>query len=98
MHSSFIMKPGCQYSDWSEHSSWKAFYHEELGPTGSGPSKTSQKLALWYPGVQTDWPYIALFSLNTLDIIEHYQCTPEEALKAQQYIGQFLLDVEARFK
>jgi hypothetical protein len=92
------MKPGCEYSSWNEHSTWKSFYHEEGHSNGSGPSKTSQKLALWYPGVITDWPYLALLGITLQDIIDHYQCTQEEAMKAMEYIFHFQVDVESRFK
>jgi hypothetical protein len=93
----YSMKPGCEYSTWSEHSSWKSFYHEEGGPYSSGPSKTSQKLALWYPGVHTDWPYLALLGITQNQIQEHYQCSDAEAVVAYSYVFQFLLDVESRF-
>lgn len=93
----YSIKPGCEYARWNANSSWCSFYHEEGHSTGSGPSKTSQKLALWYPGVTTDWPYLALLSISVLDIIDHYQCSEDEARKAMEYIMHFLYDVEKRF-
>lgn len=93
----YEMKRDCEYSNWSASSSWKAFYHEEGYSSGSGPSKTSQKLALWYPGAQTDWPYLALLTISVQDLIDHYQCSEEEARKAMSYVLHFIYDVEKRF-
>lgn len=93
----FEINPHCEYANWNENSSWKAFYHEEAYPSGSGPSKTSQKLALWYPGNETDWPYIALVGITQDQIQLHYDCSCAEAVLAMSYIFEFILDVEARF-
>lgn len=97
-----ISKPGCEYSSWTPTSPWKSFYHEESGPHASGPSKYSQSLALWYPGVHTNWPYIELKSLYSrpnlfTEIMFHYDCSYVDAMLAVSYINQFLKDVEKRF-
>jgi hypothetical protein len=97
MSTFYAIKPRCEYARWNATSSWKAFYHEELYASGSGPSKTSQKLALWYPGQLDDWPYITLLNITEAQLVDHYHCTPEEAKEALEYIFKFILDVEARF-
>lgn len=93
----YAMKPGCEYARWNKDSSWKAFYHEENYATGSGPSKESQKLALWYPGICTDWPYIAIKGILPSQLKAHYNCNDDEIQAALDIIHEFVTDVESRF-
>jgi hypothetical protein len=93
----YAIKQGCQYSRFYTDSAWCAFYHDEGYSSGSGPSKTSQKLALWYKTQYTDWPYLGLKGMTTADIQNHYHCSDEELIQAVSYIALFFKDVEKRF-
>lgn len=97
MSAHYSIKPGCHYAKYTPESPWYSFYHDEMYSSGSGPSKSSQKLALWYNNTCTDWPYLGLKGLTAEDIQSHYDCTFAELAEALNYIKQFYADVEKRF-
>jgi hypothetical protein len=93
----YAIKQGCHYSKFSPDSAWYSFYHDDTYSSGSGPSKTSQKLALWHNNLCTDWPYLGLKGMRPEDIQNHYKCSDIELAFALCYIEQFFVDVEERF-
>lgn len=88
---------GCHYSKYSPDCPWNSFYHDEMYSSGSGPSKSSQRLALWYNNNTTDWSYLGLKGLLPVDIQNHYGCTDTELEQALGFVEQFYKDVEKRF-
>jgi hypothetical protein len=93
----YAIKHGCHYSKYSPESSWYSFYHDEVYSSGSGPSKSSQRLALWHRNLCVDWPYLGLKGMLPQDIQNHYHCSDAELAHALIIIDRFYRDVERKF-
>jgi len=79
------------------NSPWRSFWHKEGYSTGSGPSKDSQKLALWHDNKCADWSYIALKGMSREFIQTFYKCSDVELVEAESIIVRFFYDVDRRF-
>lgn len=81
------------YTRWS-NSSWYSFWSD-----GSGKTKESQVLALWYNmDLMKDWSYEELKDMDIADLTMAYPGVPHnDIVEAMNIVKMFLKDVEDEF-
>lgn len=85
------------YSRWG-NSNWYTFWN-----TSSGQTKGEQVFSMWYASdthkekAVQDWTYAELKNMTTEDIIKNYDCSLEDAQEVQEYIKEFMDDVNEEF-